>query len=165
MKKSFLIISIVMVLLTSSFSFAIESGNIDDSARPVETTEATKVEEEFKKSDTVQVEKKQEEQQVTPAAQKILNNSSKKDKKIAEYKQKYNDETFAHVAYWLDVIQLYSIPICIIGITIGAFNFYIIGEKKLDKREKGFSYIMAFLSGLVFFQVLPLIFALLVAGK
>ena len=54
---------------------------------------------------------------------------------------------------------------CVIGIALGAFNFYIIGEKKLDKREKGFSYIMAFLCGLAFFQALPLGFALLVAGK
>ncbi len=105
------------------------------------------------------------EEKVTQSSEKILDNLSQKEKKIAEYTDKYNNETYAYTAYYLDMAQLYSIPIFIIIMTIGAFNYYIIGEKKLDKKEQGFGLIMASLSGLVLFQVLPLIFALLVAGK
>ncbi len=106
-----------------------------------------------------------EDEPKTPATEKILKNISEKDRKIAEYTDKYNNRTYGITAYYLELAQVYSIPICIIGLSIGAFNFYIIGEKKLDKREQGFGMIMAFLCGIVFFQVLPLIFALLVAGK
>ena len=103
--------------------------------------------------------------ELTQASEKILENMSKKDRKIKEYTLKYNDVNFARVAYWLDWIQLYSIPLFIIGIAIGAFNFYIIGEKKLDKKEQGFSIMRAVLCIFVIFQVLPFLFALLVAGK
>ena len=90
---------------------------------------------------------------------------SKKERKIAKYTDKYNNKTLAYTAYGLDVAQLYSIPVFIILITWGAFNCYIIGEKKLDKREHGFAMIVAGLVGLVVFQVLPFLFALLVIGK
>lgn len=161
MKKVILILSMVMVLFTNSLSFAVVEESVSGSKAQAEQTETTKVE--AVQAQNEQTKSTQEE--LTPAAEKILENSSKKDRKIGEYMNKYNDQTFAYTAYYLDLIQLYSIPVCIIGIAIGAFNFYIIGEKKLDKREKGFSFIMAFLCGLVFFQVLPLVFALLVAGK
>ena len=155
MKKVILILTMILALVFNSFSFA-ASGEQTESTGSEAVTQNETVE---LKSEDNNIE------DVTPASQKILENSSKKERKIAEYREKYNDEFYANVAYWLDVIQRYSIPVCIIGITIGAFNFYIIGEKKLDKREKGFSFIMSFLCGLVFFQVLPLIFALFVAGK
>ena len=148
MKKVILILSMIMVLFTSSLSFA--TNEVENSPQVIETQES---------------EEKIEEQEMTPATEKILENMSKKERKLAEYEDKYNDKFLAQVADYLDIIQLYSIPVCIIGLAIGAFNFYIIGEKKLDKREQGFGFIMAFLCGLVFFQVLPFIFALLVAGK
>lgn len=179
MKKIIIMLITIAVFCLNSISFATEQDVLSNSERPVEIIEAQEIESEFnetdetkksestieEKADNKQVEINNEEKATTPASKKIIQNVSKKDAKIAEYTKKYNDKTFAYTAYYLDLIQLYSIPVCIIGITIGAFNFYIIGEKKLDKREKGFSFIMAFLSGLVFFQVLPLIFALLVAGK
>lgn len=146
MKKLILTVSIIMVLLTGTLSFATN----EHSTEPDMSVAVTSVE---------------DEAPVNGASQKILNNMSKKERKIAEYTDKYNDKTNAVVAYYLDLIQLYSIPVCVIGLTIGAFNFYIVGDKKLDKKEQGFGYIMSFLCGLVFFQVLPFIFALLVAGK
>lgn len=149
MKKIILILSTVMVLFTGTLSFATNDMADDKEIFNFSTVSGESV----------------EDTEMTPASEKIVENMSKKDRKIAEYTDKYNDKTLAVTAYYLDVIQLYSIPVCIIGLTIGAFNFYIIGEKKLDKREQGFSFILAFLCGLVFFQVLPFVFALLVAGK
>ena len=94
-----------------------------------------------------------------------MENVSKKDKRIAELTDKYNDKVYGTVAYYLEVAQKYSLPICFIGITIGAFNFLIIGNKKLDKKEQGFGWIVGFTIGLVVFNVIPLVFALFVAGR
>ena len=178
MKKVVLIISMIIVLFINSLSFATDKEEIFDFDEKSVTTHTVADEQESEKSSIEDNEKerednetskleeeKKDEETITPATQKILNNSSKKERKLAEYEDKYNDKTYAYTAYILELIQTYSIPVCVIGIAIGAFNLYIIGEKKLDKREKGFSLIMAFLGGLVVFQILPLVFALLVAGK
>lgn len=171
MKKIIIMMISIAVFCFNSTCFATEQIDLSNSERPVESSEAINVEKQLEgtneqnQSNSDTKESKENNQATTAASKKIIENTTKKDKKIAEYTEKYNDKTYAYTAYYIDLIQIYSIPVCIIGITIGAFNFYIIGEKKLDKREKGFSFIMAFLSGLVFFQVLPLIFALLVAGK
>ena len=53
----------------------------------------------------------------------------------------------------------------VIGITIGSFNYLIVGNKKLDKKEQGYGWIVAFVIGLVVFNVLPLMFAIAVAGR
>lgn len=149
MKKIILILSMIMVLLTGSLSFA--TNDVADSTENFE----------YSATNEAVVEK----EEMTPASEKILENMTTKERKIAEYSDKFNDKNLGTIAYYLDVIQLYSIPVCIIGLIWGAFNFYIIGEKKLDKREQGFSFIVSFLCGFVAFQVLPLVFALLVAGK
>ncbi len=99
------------------------------------------------------------------ASNNVVNSNSRKDKRIAELTDKYNDSLYGHVAYYLEVVQKYSLPVCFIGITIGAFNFLIIGNKMLDKKEQGFGWIVGFTIGLVVFNVLPLIFALFVAGR
>lgn len=151
MKKIMSILLSIMVLIGGTFSFA-HSEETENERPSIEVSGEV--------SNNVSTEK-----ELTDASKKILENMSKKERKIAEYTDKYNDKNLATTAYVLDRIQLYSIPVCIIGLTWGAFNYFIIGEKKLDKKEQGFGYIVAFLVGLVIFQVIPLIFALLVAGK
>lgn len=100
------------------------------------------------------------------ASQTVINNFNSRENKIAEYTAKYGgDVVYGKTAYYLGLAQKYSIPICFIGLAIGALNFFIIGNKKLEKREQGFGMIIAFLLGLVVFQVLPLLFAIVVAGR
>ena len=100
------------------------------------------------------------------ASETLINNVKSREEKIAEYTEKYGgDAVFGKTAYYLSMAQKYSIPICFIGLAIGALNFFIIGNKKLEKREQGFGMIVAFLLGLVVFQVLPLLFAIAVAGR
>ena len=100
------------------------------------------------------------------AAQTVTNHITNKEQKIAEYTEKYGgDVVYGKTAYYLGVAQKYSIPICFIGLAIGAVNFFIIGNKKLEKKEQGFAMIVTFLLGLVVFQVLPLLFAIVVAGR
>ena len=88
-----------------------------------------------------------------------------KEEKIAYYTEKCGNSTNGTVMYYLYEIQKYSIPVCFIGLVIASLNFFIIGNKKLDKREQGFSMLIAFGLGLIVFQVLPLLFAILVAGR
>ena len=99
-------------------------------------------------------------EELAGASEEILEAVSKKDKKIAELADKYNDEFLGTVAYYLDVVRYYSTPIFFIILTIGAFNFFIIGNKKLDKKEQGFQWITLCIVGWVVFQCIPLVFAL-----
>ena len=147
MKKIILAISTIIMIFMGTFSFATDILASGDNTVITETQENSV------------------EEEMTPAAEKVLSNMSKKDRKIAEYTDKYNDKTNAIVAYYLDVIRLYSIPVWIICLVIGGFNFSIIGEKKLDKREQGFGFIVASLIGCAITQIVPFVFALLVAGK
>lgn len=105
------------------------------------------------------------ENDMTDAAEVVVSRPMRKEKRIAELTDKYNDAVYGKVAYYLEVAQKYSLPICFIGITIGAFNFLIVGNKKLDKKEQGYGWIVGFVIGLVVFNVLPLLFALFFAGR
>lgn len=102
---------------------------------------------------------------MTDAAETVVGRPMRKEKRIAELTDKYNDAVYGKVAYYLEVAQKYSLPICFIGITMGAFNFLIVGNKKLDKKEQGYGWIVGFVIGLVVFNVLPLLFALFFAGR
>lgn len=108
---------------------------------------------------------KTDDTKLNGASEEVVNSLSRRDKRVAELTDKYNDKFYAEVAYWLEVAQKYSLPICFIGITIGSFNYLIVGNKKLDKKEQGYGWIVAFVIGLVVFNVLPLMFAIAVAGR
>ncbi len=94
-----------------------------------------------------------------------IKNLKTPEEKIAYYSEKCGNSTNGRVLYVLYEIQKYSVPVCFIGLVIASLNFFIIGNKKLDKREQGFSMLIAFGLGLIVFQVLPLLFAIIVAGR
>lgn len=81
-----------------------------------------------------------------------------------EYIEKYGSESYGITAYILNIVRIYSIPFCFIGIVIGALYQYVMGTRRLDMRHKGFALIVAFITILVICQVLPLIFAIVVKG-
>ena len=81
-----------------------------------------------------------------------------------EYVQKYGSESYGITAYILNIVRIYSIPFCFIGIVVGALYQYVMGTRRLDMRHKGFALIVAFVTILVICQVLPLIFAIVVKG-
>lgn len=99
------------------------------------------------------------------ASEVTLKNLKTKEEKIAYYTEKYGDKTEGTVAYYISIVQKYSVPVCFLGLIWGAFNCFIIGNKKLQKREQGFNMIIAFIIGLVAFQAIPLIYAIFVAGR
>lgn len=84
--------------------------------------------------------------------------------KLNEYIEKYGSKPFGVAAYILNVVRIYSIPFCFIGIAIGSIYQYVLGIRKLDVRDKGFMLIITFVTILLICQVLPLIFAIVVNG-
>ena len=103
--------------------------------------------------------------ELSDASSTTINNLTSKDEEIKKYSEDLGSATNGTVYYWLMLIQKYSVPVCFIGLTIASLFFFIIGNKKLDKREQGFGMLIAFGLGLIVFQVLPLLFAIIVAGR
>ena len=85
-------------------------------------------------------------------------------KSLDDYKTKYGSDAYGIAAYVLNIIRIYSIPFCFLGIAISAIYQYVIGIRKLDVRDKGFALIITFVTILLICQVLPLIFAIVVNG-
>ena len=83
---------------------------------------------------------------------------------VATYVEKYGSTTFGVAAYILNLVRIYSIPLCFVGIAIGSIYQYVLGVRKLDVRDKGFMLVITFVTILLICQVLPLIFAIVVNG-
>ena len=83
-------------------------------------------------------------------------------KSLEDYKAKYGSDSYGLVAYILNLVRIYSIPFCFLGIAIGAIHQYVIGIRKLDTLEKGMGLIVTFVTLLVICQILPLAFAMFV---
>ena len=83
-------------------------------------------------------------------------------KSLEDYKVKYGSDAYGLVAYILNLVRIYSIPLCFLGIAIGAIHQYVIGIRKLDTLEKGMGLIVTFVTILIICQILPLAFAVFV---
>ena len=83
---------------------------------------------------------------------------------IKDYNEAYGSNTYGLVAYILDKVRVYSIPVAFLGIAIAAIYQYVIGIRKLDVRDKGFGVMIGIVTMLIICQVLPLIFAIVVKG-
>lgn len=83
-------------------------------------------------------------------------------KTLEEYRQKYGSDAYGLTAYILNIVRIYSIPFCFLGIAISAMYQYMIGIRKLDTQEKGLVMMISFITILVICQILPLAFAIVV---
>jgi len=81
---------------------------------------------------------------------------------LEDYKIKYGSEAYGTVAYILNIVRIYSIPLCFLGIAFGAIHRYILGIRKLDTLEQGMGLIVTFVTLLIICQILPLAFAVFV---
>ncbi len=98
------------------------------------------------------------------ASSTTINNLTSKDKEIEEYtKALKGNRTNGTVLYYLKQARLYSYPVIFVLMVIASLNYFIIGNKKLEKRENGFRMLVTLVVGLIVFQILPLLFAILVA--
>jgi len=101
----------------------------------------------------------------TNTTSEIIEEKEKVKTEIDKYVEKYdNNQTYGMTAYVLKMLQMYSIPVCFLGIALGAIAQFVLGIRKLDFRQRGSRMILAFITVLVICQVLPLIFALVVKG-
>lgn len=105
-------------------------------------------------AETNVVEQKSESQLV-----KIKENTAKT---LDEYKEKYGSDAYGLTAFILNIIRIYSIPFCFLGIAVSAIYQYVIGIRKLDTQEKGLVLMVSFITILVICQILPLAFAIVV---
>ena len=96
------------------------------------------------------------------AESKIIEIKDNQAKSLEDYKEKYGSDAYGLVAYILNLVRIYSIPLCFLGIAIGAIHQYVIGIRKLDTLEKGMALIVTFVTILIICQVLPLAFAVFV---
>ena len=85
------------------------------------------------------------------------------EKKLEDYKEEYGSDAYGIAAYILNIVRIYSIPVCFIGIAIGGI-YQVIGIRKLDERDRGFGIMIGCITVLVITQLLPLIFAIVVKG-
>ena len=81
---------------------------------------------------------------------------------LKDYQEKYGSDIYGLVAYILNIVRIYSIPFCFLGIAIGAIHKYVVGIRKLDTLEKGLGLIVTFVTILIICQILPLAFAVFV---
>ena len=97
-----------------------------------------------------------------PAKSQTVEMKENAAKTLEEYKQKYGSDAYGLTAYILNVVRIYSIPFCFLGIAISAIYQYMIGIRKLDTQEKGLVMMISFITILVICQILPLAFAIVV---
>ncbi len=93
---------------------------------------------------------------------KIVEMKEKSANSLEDYKAKYGSDTYGTVAYILNIVRIYSIPVCFLGIAIGAIHQYVIGIRRLDTLERGMAFIVTCVTLLIICQVLPLAFAVFV---
>lgn len=97
-------------------------------------------------------------------AGQLVEIKEKEMKELEDYNEAYGSETYGFTAYMLNKVRIYSIPLCFVGIAMGAIWQYVIGIRKLDVHDRGLFLIISFVTILVICQVLPLVFAIVVKG-
>lgn len=134
MKKTTLISLLLLMLLAISFTFSKSTYAVTE----VKTNENTNI-----------------QSQLVELKENSL-------KSLEDYKEKYGSDVYGFTAYALNLIRIYSIPFCFLGIAISGIYQYIIGIRKLDVKEKGLVLMVTFITLLVICQILPLAFAIVV---
>ncbi len=100
----------------------------------------------------------------TETKSQLVNITNKEKNAIEDYYDLYGSKTYGTVAYVLNKVRLYSIPLCFLGIAISAIYEYILGIRHMETRDKGFNMMISFITIFVICQVLPLIFAIIIKG-
>ena len=57
---------------------------------------------------------------------KLVEIKEKNANSLEDYKEKYGSDAYGVVAYILNLVRIYSIPLCFLGIAIGAIHQYVI---------------------------------------
>ena len=118
------------------------------------------------KSDTIaQATNKKDEGLISEHTKgQLIEIRTKELKSIEDYQKPYGNAAFGVVAYILDKVRIYSIPLAILGIAVSAIYEYVLGTRHMEALDKGFNSMIAVVTALVVCQLLPLIFAIIVRG-
>ena len=95
---------------------------------------------------------------------KLIEISETEKQELSDYVEDYGSQAYGLTAFILNIVRIYSIPFCFLGIAVGAIYQYVIGIRKLDVRYKGFYTMIAFVTLFVIAQVLPLVFVIVIKG-
>lgn len=147
MKKTFAVMAIILCILGSTTVFATNT-NKNTKTNTIQTEQNTNQDKEKDESVTSQ----------------LVEIKDKEKKKLEDYQEAYGSESYGLTAYVLSRIQIYSIPFCFLGIAISAIYQYVLGIRKLDVRDKGFTIMISIVTLFIIAQVLPLVFAIVVKG-
>ena len=93
---------------------------------------------------------------------RIIELKEKEMKTLEDYQERYELKSYGLTAYILHKVQIFSIPVCFLGIIIGAINQFVIGIRDLKAYEKGLGLMIIFVTLGIICQVLPLIFTIVV---
>ena len=146
MKKTLAMLAVIFCLLGSTTVWA--SSNVVVNTKN-NSIEETKTVESNNKSDTVS---------------QLVEIKDNEKKTLEDYQKAYGSDTYGLTAFILSRVQIYSIPFCFVGIAISAIYQYVLGIRKLDTRDKGFTIMISIITIFIIAQVLPLIFAIVVKG-
>ena len=94
----------------------------------------------------------------------IIQIKEKQMNELKDYTESYGSEAYGFTAYLLNKVRIYSIPLCFVGIAVGAIWQYVIGIRKLDVHDRGLFLIVGFITVFVICQVLPFVYAIVVTG-
>jgi hypothetical protein len=150
-----------MIFMALILAFGLINFSLAAKSTENETSSKTESVEQVEKKDTEELDNRRGN-----ASKTTINRVTTQSEKIEKYTNDLGgNKTNGIVFYWLNVVKDYSIPVFFVLFVIAALNYFIIGNKKLDKREQGFRMIVTLLVGLIIFQVLPFLFAIIVAGR
>lgn len=99
---------------------------------------------------------------ITKEQSQLLQIKENQVKTLEEYKQKYGSDTYGLTAYILHMVQVYSIPVCFLGIVISLIYRFVLGIKNIEFAEKSLVMIVGIVTLTIICQVLPLVFAVVV---
>jgi len=143
MKKKFIILFVAILILGMMANVVQATSNSAGNNTAVES-----------KPETIQEE----------STSALIEMKEKELKSIEDYNEKYGSDAYGMTAYLLNKVRIYSIPFAFLGIALAAIFQYVIGVRKLDVRDRGFTVMIAIVTVFVICQVLPLVFAIVVRG-
>ena len=146
MKKTLAMLAVIFCLLGSTTVWASSKVVLNTKNNSIEETKTV---ESNNKSDTVS---------------QLVEIKDNEKKTLEDYQKAYGSDTYGLTAFILSRVQIYSIPFCFVGIAISAIYQYVLGIRKLDTRDKGFTIMISIITIFIIAQVLPLIFAIVVKG-
>ena len=93
---------------------------------------------------------------------KLVQLKEKELTSLEDYKKTYGSDSYGLTAYILHRVQVLSIPFSILGILAGAVYDYVTGVRHMETKQKGQALMIMFITLGVIFQVLPLVFTVVV---